>query len=83
MQIPVNKLAPEILDSIIEETVTREGTEYGEQEVSLAAKVQQVRRQLARGEIFLSFDPISESCQLLPIEYQAELEREELEQGRE
>ena len=79
MQIPIDQLAPDILDSIIEETVTREGTEYGEREISLAAKVLQVRRQLERGEIFLSFDPVSESCQLLPIELRGELERAELE----
>lgn len=80
MQIPVDRLAPEVLDSIIEESVTREGTEYGEQEIALATKVQQVKEQLARGEIFLSFDPVSETCQLLPIEYQAELDTAE--QGR-
>ena len=53
------------LHPVFEEFATREGTEYGEQEVSLAVKVEQIRRQLERGEISIFFDDVSGSCQLL------------------
>ena len=64
MEIPYKDLAADTLTAIIEEFITREGTEYGEQEFSLADKVEQVRRQLQRGEIFVSFDPESQTCQI-------------------
>jgi len=66
MEIPFTELAPDILDAVIEEFVTREGTEYGEQEISLAAKIEQVKAQLRRGEVIITFDPESETCSLEP-----------------
>jgi uncharacterized protein YheU (UPF0270 family) len=33
--IPVNKLSPEALQGVIEEFISRDGTDYGEMEVSL------------------------------------------------
>ena len=66
MEIPYKELSPESLSAIIEEYITREGTEYGEHEYSLQQKVEQVKKQLDRGEIYLSFDPESETCHLAP-----------------
>lgn len=66
MEIPYNALSAHALASVIEEFITREGTEYGEIELSLAQKVDQVKRQLERGEIYLSFDPLTETCHLAP-----------------
>ena len=65
VQVPWRALSSQALLGVIEEFATREGTEYGEQEVSLAVKVEQIRRQLERGEISIFFDDVSESCQLL------------------
>lgn len=45
--------------------MTREGTDYGLYEVSLATKVEQVRRQLERGQVVIVFDPLSESVSIL------------------
>jgi uncharacterized protein len=39
MDIPADQLKPELLRSIAEEFVTREGTDYGDMEVSLDEKV--------------------------------------------
>lgn len=64
MEIPYTELAPEILDAVIEEFVTREGTEYGQEEVSLATKIEQVKVQLRRGDVVITFDPESETCSL-------------------
>lgn len=49
MIIPWQQIAPETLDNLIESFVLREGTDYGEQERSLAQKVADVKRQLKQG----------------------------------
>lgn len=64
MNIPFQELDTDTLTAIIEEYISREGTDYGVQEYSLKQKVQQVRTQLERGEIVLNFDPESQSCNL-------------------
>jgi hypothetical protein len=50
---------------VIEEFVTREGTDYGHVEVSLDDKVAAVRRQIDRGEVVLLFDPKAERVNLV------------------
>ena len=65
LEIPWRDLSEEALAGVIEEFVTREGTEYGEEEVPLKTKIAQVRRQLERGEVLLFFDARGNSCQLL------------------
>jgi len=65
IEIPVDRLSAELLDAVIEEFVLREGTDYGDREVSLAAKITQVRQQIARGQVVIVFDPDSETCNLL------------------
>jgi uncharacterized protein YheU (UPF0270 family) len=65
MIIPYTALSPEVLRGVIEEFVLREGTEYGDGEVSLDTKVLQVMRQLERGDIFVLFDAENESCDIV------------------
>jgi len=65
IEIPVDRLSAELLEAVIEEFVLREGTDYGDREVSLAAKIAQVRQQIARGQVVIVFDPDSETCNLL------------------
>lgn len=66
MEIPAHRLSKELLERLIEDFVTREGTDYGHQERSLADKVDQVRQQIHSGKAFISFDPESESVTILP-----------------
>ena len=66
LKIPYQSLSPEALRGVIEEFVTREGTEYGAVDVSLAQKVAAVRAQLERGDAQIVFDPASESCNIVP-----------------
>jgi hypothetical protein len=54
------------LRGVIEEFITREGTDYGEREVPLQAKVDEVSKQLSRGEVVISFDPADGSLTLVP-----------------
>ncbi len=66
MIIPHRLLSPEALRGVIEAFVTREGTDYGAQEVSLATKVFQVQQQLDAGTAVLVYDEDTESCTIQP-----------------
>ncbi|WP_061706953.1 YheU family protein [Pseudenterobacter timonensis] len=66
MIIPWQDLAPETLDNLIESFVLREGTDYGEQERSLEQKVDDVKRQLQRGEVVLVWSELHESVNIMP-----------------
>jgi len=67
-QIPYQMLSAELLRSVIEEYVTREGTDYGGPVSTLEEKVSQVLAQLMRGEATVTFDPETERCDIRPIE---------------
>lgn len=62
--VPWDRLSAAALQSVIEEYVTREGTEYGPTDVPLETKVAQVRRQLEKGEVVVLFDLTSETVNL-------------------
>ena len=59
-------LSAEALRGLVEEFITREGTEYGHREFSLDDKVRQVERQLASGEVKIVFDNVEERANLVP-----------------
>jgi uncharacterized protein len=59
--VPYTELEPDLLHAVVESFVLREGTDYGEREVSLEAKVLHVLKQLKSGEARILFDPESES----------------------
>jgi hypothetical protein len=65
LRIPYDQLSPEALQGVIEEFVTRDGTDYGEIEVSLETKITQVLNQLKSGKAVIVFDPESETCNIL------------------
>ena len=66
MIIPYEMLSPEALQGVLEAFVTREGTDYGVQDVSLATKVWQVRQQLDPGTVVIVSDEDTESCTIQP-----------------
>lgn len=63
--IQYDQLSPEALRGVVEEFVSRDGTDYGEVEVSLATKIAQVMNQLKSGKAVIVFDQASESCTIL------------------
>ena len=65
IEIPLERLSTEILTAIIEEFILRDGTDYGVQEASMDRKIAQVQRQLVRGDVLITFDPVTENCTLL------------------
>lgn len=66
MIIPHQQLSADALQGLIEEFITREGTDYGQDEISLDRKVAQVRRQIDAGDVVIVFDAATESVTLLP-----------------
>lgn len=64
MIIPHQTLSADALQGMVEEFVTRSGTDYGADEASLAEKVQAVMRQLEKGEAVIVFDPAFETCNI-------------------
>jgi uncharacterized protein YheU (UPF0270 family) len=62
--VPHTELAADVLRAVIESFVLREGTDYGEVEVSLEQKVARVLRQLERGEAMIMFDPETDSIDI-------------------
>ena len=65
IEIPFQRLGDDILQAIIEEFILREGTDYGAHEADFDTKVEQVHKQLASGDIVITFDPKTENCTLL------------------
>ena len=59
--VPYTELSADALLGVIEAFVLREGTDYGERDVTFETKVLQVRRQLERHEAEIVFDPQTET----------------------
>jgi uncharacterized protein YheU (UPF0270 family) len=68
MIVPWQSLDPATLQNLLEEFVSRDGTDYGEQESSLAEKTGQLRRKLISGEAPLLFSESSGQCNIVPRE---------------
>jgi uncharacterized protein len=62
--IPVNKLSAKALRGVIEEFISREGTEYGEKEFSAETKFRQVKDKLEKGLAVLVFDDKTETTNI-------------------
>lgn len=64
MLIPYDQLEPETLTRLIEDFVTRDGTDNGD-DTPLQTRVLRVRQALTKGQAFILFDLESQQCQLL------------------
>lgn len=65
LEIPPSVLSEEILRAIIEEFVSRDGTDYGLVERSFEEKVQNVLDQINRQDVIIQFDQRTESVNLV------------------
>lgn len=72
VHIPWTSLSPATLRALIEEFVSREGTEYGEHDVPLDHKVDAVMGQLKRKQIGVFYDEETETCTLLALDSRGE-----------
>jgi len=62
--IPCDQLSPDTLRAVIEEFVTRDGTDYGKIEVPLEQKVNQVYKELKSGKAVILFDTKEQTCNI-------------------
>jgi uncharacterized protein YheU (UPF0270 family) len=65
IKIPIDELSPDALEALIEEFVSRDGTDLAE----AGAKVAQVRGQLLSGAVIIVYDEASESANIVPKDY--------------
>ena len=65
IDVPHRELSEDALRGVIESFVLREGTDYGAHDVPHDSKVDQVLRQLERGEAQIQFDPVTESIDIV------------------
>lgn len=63
-RIPVDRLSPEALQGVIEEFISRVGTDYGEVEVPTEIKFRQVKYKLENGLAVLIFDDETETTNI-------------------
>ena len=64
--VPLEQLPADVLDGLVEEFVSRDGTDYGAVERTLDEKKAAVLRQLQRGEVVVMFDFETESTTIVP-----------------
>jgi len=63
--IPYTQLSQDALNGVIDDFISREGTDYGMQEYSLEQKSQQVMKQLVAGTAVIVFDHDTQSVSIL------------------
>lgn len=63
--VPYDELSREALHGLVEEFVTRDGTDYGEFEVPVETRISQIIGQLKSGKVVIVFDLESETSNIL------------------
>jgi uncharacterized protein YheU (UPF0270 family) len=66
VMVPLERLQSEVLQALLEEFVTRDGTDYGEREHSLEEKVERLHKQLGSGDLQILYDVDSEQWDVVP-----------------
>ena len=65
IELAPDQLSPAALRGLIEDFVTRDGTDYGAVEKSTEEKVSRVSAQLASGEARVVYDPDTETATIV------------------
>ncbi|MFT6329701.1 MAG: hypothetical protein ACJAYN_001635 [Bermanella sp.] len=65
MIIPADSIDNETLQSLVESFVLREGTDYGEVEITMQEKVDQIIEQLRLGDIVIEYSEEHESVNII------------------
>lgn len=65
VEVAPERLSPDALRGLVEEFVTRDGTDYGAREADVERKVHDVLRQIERGEVRIVFDPETGTANLI------------------
>ena len=65
MIVPIESISTEALDGLIEEFVTRDGTDYGYDETPLVLRVEQVKKKLKNKEILVLYNEATDDVNLV------------------
>jgi uncharacterized protein YheU (UPF0270 family) len=65
IEIDHTLLAPDTLDNLIIDVITRQTTDYGDNEMSIANKKSQLRRKLERGEAVIVYSHQEGFCNII------------------
>jgi len=65
IKIPFEALSEDALLGVIDDYITREGTDYGHRDFTLAEKRTAIRRALETGRATISFDPATATTTLI------------------
>jgi uncharacterized protein YheU (UPF0270 family) len=68
LRIPLERVDTDVLQAMLQDYASRDGTDYGERELSLAEKVSNLMRQLDTGSLAIVYDLASEQWDLVPEE---------------
>ncbi|MBR7888655.1 YheU family protein [Marinomonas sp. A79] len=63
--IPYDSLAADTLNAILDDIVSRDGTDYGDYDLSMVQKREQALRYLKTGDAVLLFDTESETIKMV------------------
>ncbi len=63
--LPYDKISPDALQGLVEELVTRDGTDGGYTKLTLEQRVNQVRRQLISGDAVIVYDLVTETANIV------------------
>ncbi|WP_100753791.1 YheU family protein [Vibrio salilacus] len=64
MIVPWQQIDPQTLDNLIREFILREGTDYGDMEISLQDKIEQIKTQLESGEAVVVYSELHETVDI-------------------
>ena len=64
MIVPWQDIPADTLENLIEEFVSRDGTDYGEREIPLGTRVDQVRSLLNKRKAVIWFDEVTETISI-------------------
>ena len=61
-------LSDEALENLIYDIITRQGTDYGEYEIELQVKKEQIKRKLLSGDAIIIYNAKEDSCDIIRVE---------------
>jgi uncharacterized protein len=73
--IPYQNLSPAALQGVIEEVVTRDGTDYGLVEATLEQKINGVMRQVKKGDAVIVYDEATQTTTIVRKEDRPEINK--------
>lgn len=68
IEVPPQRLQAEVLESLLEEFASRDGTDYGVRESSLEQKVAALHKQLQSRDLLILYETDGEHWDILPRE---------------